>query len=154
MDVPSFEDMLRIQLQNDFNNLMRNNENNENNEVPIRRLTRFTTPQPDAVGLFMSAFNGTNDWFNFDEEIEEFIDIDDDDDDLDGESASGVSNNNNNNNSHECPICLETREKYYTLIPCGHVLCASCIHRIKKTHGKNTCFICRRKAKKKLRIYL
>ena len=154
MDVRSFEDMVQNILENNENNevplvtafyalnrifrinqINENNENNENNEVPIRRL-------------------GTNDWFNFDEEIEEFIDIDDYDDDLDGESASGVSNNNNNNNSHECPICLETREKYYTLIPCGHVLCASCVHRIKKTRGKNTCFICRRKAKKILRIYL
>lgn len=104
---------------------------------------------PDFTFDFSAGNNNESD----EEEIEEFIDL--------NEAASGGESDESdevretdNNNSHECPICMETREKYYTLIPCGHVLCASCVHKIKKKKKKNKCFICRRKAKKKFRIYL
>ena len=114
---------------------------------------------PDAT---FEISPGNNDSETKEEEIEELLlDFSDDDNDNKDKAASGGAANevsksetDNNNNSHECPICMETREKYYTLIPCGHVLCSDCVYKIKKKRKKNKCFICRRKAKKKFRIYL
>jgi len=158
MNVLSFEDICRIHVQNQINNLTRNIQNDEERNEERNNLLA-----------------DTNDWFSFtrseprpnssttrfdvlrdEEEIEELLfDLheEDDSDEAEEEKDRAVDEATKKDN-HECSICLENREKYYTLIPCGHVLCSDCIHQIKKSKKKNKCFICRGKVKKIFRIYL
>lgn len=40
-------------------------------------------------------------------------------------------------NKHACPICMQNEASHFTL-PCGHVYCEQCVHKIKVA-----CFVCR-----------
>ena len=55
--------------------------------------------------------------------------------------------------SRECPICLE-RPKDTALVPCGHVLCGSCVGLANAEKIVDECPVCRETVRETMRVYL